>query len=78
MARSSPLTLSPRSFSVFSSSGITFSGSALFAVSAVATVTVQDRILSVQVVPGTLQVAAGDQSQFLAMVTTACGTFAAQ
>ncbi len=42
--------------------------------SAVATVTVSDRILSVAVNPATIQVAPGGSTQFTATVTTTCGT----
>ena len=46
--------------------------------SATAAVTVQDHILGVAVVPATVGLLAGGKQQFVAMVTTSCGTFQAQ
>jgi hypothetical protein len=44
--------------------------------SATATVTVTERVLSVQVTPATITVPAGGTAQFTATVTTTCGSFA--
>ena len=46
--------------------------------SATATVTVVDHVLGVAVVPATVGLLAGGKQQFVAMVTTSCGTFQAQ
>jgi hypothetical protein len=47
------------------------------AATAIATITVQDHVLSVAVTPASASVAAGGTAQFTATVTTTCGTFAA-